>query len=400
MKTILVRAGNLYWILACLVLSITACQKNIEKPAANLPDDKAQAAAVDERRLKGDFDQVNIVGDDNEFSPLRVDPNLINAWGMAFAPSGPDWVNAMGTGFSDIFNTQGADLIPPVSIPSPGNDSMGGHPTGIVFNASSGFKLPNGNPARFIFVGVDGIISGWNGGSHAIRVFDNSATSVYTGLAIATEGKDSFIYAANFRAHRIDVYNKNWTKVFRPFFDFFIPGGYAPFNVQNVNNNLFVTYAKVGDDGEEEKGAGKGFVDVFRSNGRFVTRFASRGILNAPWGVAMAPASWANQKWDGNDDDDDNGKSGSDNDKHHHDFNKIKQVFLIGNFGDGTINAFNQDGEFIGRLRSSGKTIRIDGLWAISFAPSTAATIDPNWLFFAAGPGDENHGLFGYLKKN
>jgi hypothetical protein len=275
------------------------------------------------------------------------------------------------------------------------SDSGGGHPTGIVFNGSSGFRLPNGNPARFIFVGDDGVISAWNGGNVAIKVKDNSANSAYTGLAIAADGSDSFIYAANFRAARIDIYDTAWAEVTgKPFTDNSLPPGYAPFNIQNVDGKLFVMYAKVdAADGEEEKGRGLGFVDVYRPNGQLIKRFVSGGKLNAPWGVAMAPtAFWANAEWD--DEDDDHGKT---MEKKHHD---ITSVILIGNFGDGRINAYDQDGEFIGALRSKGQPIVVDGLWAISFAPATATTIDPNWLFFAAGPADEEHGIFGYIKRD
>jgi len=394
--------GNWYLVIACLLLVAIGCKKNIEDPANELNDLNHKSNIPEEKKLKGDFDQVNIVSDTDEFNPLRIDPILKNAWGLAFAPSGPAWVNANETGMSAIYNTAGADVIPAVAIPSPGSPSGGGHPTGIVFNGSSGFRLPNGRPARFIFVGEDGIISGWNGGSVAIQVKDNSAFANYKGLAIAADGTDSFIYAANFTTGRIDVYDTAWKKIFnKPFRDFFIPPGYAPFNIQNINNNLFVMYAKVGDGGDDESGPGKGFVDVFKSNGRFLRRFVTRGVLNAPWGVAMAPDSWVNKKWDGDDDDDDNdnGKANEIN-RHHHHNHDIRKVILVGNFGDGRINAFNQDGEFIGKLRSDGKAITIEGLWALSFAPATATTIDPNWLFFTAGPGDEEHGLFGYLKKN
>ncbi len=366
--------------ITCLLLAVASCKRDpFPKPD----------------QLKANYEQVNLVGDNDQYHPLRIVPDLKNAWGMAFAPSGGDWVNAEVTGLSMIFNTQGDDGRPPVAIPSPGSDSGGGHPTGIVFNGSSGFRLPNGNPARFIFVGVDGIISGWNGGDVAIKVKDHSGTSAYTGLAIAADGADSFIYAANFRTGHIEVYDTGWTEVSgKPFADYSLPQGYAPFNIQNVGGNLFVMYAKVGDDGgEEEEGQGLGFVDIYYPNGKLITRFASGGKLNAPWGVAMAPtAFWENQRWDENEKDNDKIPG-----KKHHD---IKSVILIGNNGDGHINAFNQDGDFIGELRSNGKTIEIEDLWALSFAPVTATTIDPNWLFFAAGPGDEEHGLFGYIKRN
>ena len=134
-------------------------------------------------------------------------------------------------------------------------------------------------------------------------------------------------------------------------------------------------YAKVGDDGEEEVHPGNGFVDIFNANGTLMRRLISRGQLNAPWGVAKAPTGF----WQ--------------------DDGELENVILVGNFGDGRINAFTEDGNFLGQLRSHGNPIIIEGLWAISFAPLTATTVDPNWLFFAAGPDDEEHGLFGYLKK-
>lgn len=397
MEKIFTKAGNLLWVALCLLLITTGCKKNIETPVDDLNSSSHKGNIPDEKRFnRNDFDQVNLVGNDNTFNPARVDPNLVNAWGMAFVPSGPDWISSQAMGLSVIYNTLGADVRPPVTIPSPGSATDGGHPTGVVFNASSFFKLPNGNAAKFIFVGVDGIISGWNGGNAAVKVFDNSATSVYTGLAIGADGADSFLYAANFRTRKIEVYDKNWGRVFnKPFRDFFVPQGYAPFNIQNVGGNLFVMYAKVGSDGEEEVGPGKGFVDIYRPNGRLLKRFTSRGQLNAPWGVAMAPSTfWSNKNWDGDDDDDDHDHKG---DGKHFDHHEIRNVFLVGNFGDGHINAYNQDGEFIGRLRSNGKAIKIEGLWALSFAPTTS-TIDPNWLFFAAGPEDETKGLFGYIK--
>ncbi len=363
------------WVIVCLLLA-AGCQKN------PLP------------KLKANYEQVNLVGDDGAYSPARIDPNLKNAWGIAFAPTGPAWVNAEVTGLSAIYNTQGADVRPPVAIPSPASEEGGGHPTGIVFNKSSGFKLPNGNPARFIFVGDDGTISAWNGGNVAIKLGDH--TAAYTGLAIAADGADSFIYAANFRTAHIDVYDADWEEVSgKPFTDPFLPQGYSPFNIQNVGGNLFVMYAKVDvEEGEEEKGPGLGFVDIYQPNGQLIKRFASEGKLNAPWGVTLAPtAFWANQEGDEVEDEEDNGKI---IEKKHPD---ITSVILIGNFGDGHINAYNQDGEFLGPLRSNGMPVEIDGLWAISFAPASATTIDPNWLFFAAGPGDEEHGLFGYIKR-
>jgi uncharacterized protein (TIGR03118 family) len=395
-----ISAGKLHFAIACLLFFAMSCQKDIKK---TVPAEVTESNTSAKGSHSNDFEQVNLVGDNSTYNPVRVDPRLINAWGMAFAPSGPDWISAEGTGLSVIYNTAGSDVRAPVAIPSPGSAGGGGHPTGVVFNSGTGFKLPNGNPARFIFDGLDGIISGWNSGNVALTMVDNSPHSVYTGLAIAADGVDTFLYAANFSKRRIEVYDNTWTRVFtKPFRDHDLPHGYSPFNIQNVGGNLYVMYAKVGHDGEEETGHGKGIVDIYKPNGRLIRRFVSADQLNAPWGVTMAPlAFWQDHQWDGDDDDDDDGYGHHHKNDHHgyHDNHHIKSVILVGNFGDGKINAYDQDGDFLGRLRqSNGKSIKIEGLWAISFAPATATSIDPNWLFFAAGPGDEEHGLFGYIK--
>lgn len=412
--------GAMYsgWAITCLLFITTSCQKSIETPSSKPSGDMVAADASAAREGSGrlnDLVQVNLVGDNNDFHPARIDSRLVNAWGMAFAPSGPDWVSSNVPGLSVIYNTLGNDVRPPVTIPSH-DSATGGHPTGAIFNFSTGFKLSNGNAARFIFVGDDGIISAWNTGNAAQKVLDRSDNSSYTGLAIAVDGADTFIYAANFLKRRIEVFDRNWNQVFtKPFRDFLLPHGYAPFNIQNVGGKLYVMYAKVGADGDEEKGPGKGFVDIYRANGFLAKRFISRGELNAPWGVAMAPDGFVSVQGhghdghDGHDDHGDNDRSITVNRDGHgdnhgghgdgDDNNDLHNVILVGNFGDGFINAYNSEGEFIGHLRSNGHPIQIDGLWAISFAPSTATTIDPNWLFFAAGPDDETHGLFGYIKK-
>ncbi|HSB92575.1 MAG TPA: TIGR03118 family protein, partial [Flavitalea sp.] len=217
------------------------------------------------------FVQVNLVGNNDEYSPKHVDPSLINAWGIAFSTNGIAWVNAEDGHVSAVYDKEGMTVRPPVNIPSPAG-ATGGAPTGIAFNGSSDFVLSNGQPARFIFVGVDGIISGWNqgAGNNAIVIEDNSATSAYTGLTIAQNGGANYLYAADFRAGKIQVWDMNFKSVSMSFSDPQIPGGYAPFNIQVADELLYVTYAEVGDDGEEEKGAGKGFVDVYHTDGSFV----------------------------------------------------------------------------------------------------------------------------------
>ena len=365
-----------YLFLLSMLLFNTGCQKDLRNMNAEqqLPNGLANNSKVPQ--LLKDFTQVNLVGNNDEYNPARVDPLLVNGWGLAFSPTGIAWISAEGTGVSTVYNSEGSQVLPAVSIPSPGG-ATGGHPTGVVFNGTTDFKLPNGNPARFIFDGVDGVISGWNGGPAAIKVVDNSSTSAYTGLAIAKDGVNNFLYAANFRAGKIDVFDKDWVEVnTKPFMDPSLPAGYAPFNIQTVGQQLYVTYAKVDPaEGEEEKGPGLGYVDIYNTDGSFVKRFVSNGQLNAPWGIAWAPA----------------GFFGTDE--------RAQPAILIGNFGDGHINAYSQDGNFLGQLRAHGNPIVIEGLWAISFPPATATSINPNRLYFAAGPDDEEDGLFGYIVK-
>ncbi|MDQ6608412.1 MAG: TIGR03118 family protein, partial [Bacteroidota bacterium] len=219
-------------------------------------------------------------------------------------------------------------------------------------------------------------------GKQAARI--TVGQGAYTGLALATNGGKQYLYAANFATGHIDVWGSDWVmKTTFPFHDSGIPKGYSPFNVQNVAGNLFVTYAKVDPvTHRSEAGVGKGFVDIFSPAGILIKRFASMGTLNAPWGVTVAPKSFFHQEMDENEDDD------------HHTENQ--NYILIGNFGDGRINAYKTDGKFVGQLRGKKDPIVIEGLWALVFPPSTS-TINPDRLYFTAGPDDETHGLFGYL---
>jgi uncharacterized protein (TIGR03118 family) len=353
-----------------LLMVISSCQKETRQTT---PEESQVAKAS--KSLK-DFIQVNLVGDNDEYSPAHMDANLVNAWGISFPTSGPAWVSAEGTGKTLIFSGEGiAAGFSPVSIPGAGTSTVG-HPTGQVFSGSAtDFKLPNGKPARFIFAGADGAITGWNGGSTAIKMIDDSPDASYLGIALAADGSDHFLYAANFAEGKIDVYDTAWQEVSKPFTDSNLPSGYSPFNIQNLGGKLYVMYAKVGPDGDEIHHEGFGIVDIYNPDGSFVKRFISYGQLNSPWGIAIAPAGF----WgDGTD---------------------VQNVILVGNFGDGRINAYNSDGAFLGQLRKSGNPIIIEGLWAIAFAPSTSTTINHNRLYFAAGPDDETHGLFGYISK-
>jgi len=341
-----------------------------------------------------DFQQVNLVANKAMYGPKLVDMTLQNAWGLAWSPTGIAWVNSNGYHVSELYTAEGAIVRAPVRIPSP-SDTMGGEPTGIVFSGGKGFTLANHQGAAFLFVGEDGVLSGWNGaaGNNALRIWEDSANAIYKGLALASTGGANFIYAANFKTGMIDVWDTTFTPVSMPFHDPGIPSGYAPFNIQAIGSWLFVSFAKQGQDGDEADGPGLGFVDIFNPDGSFVRRFASRGTLNAPWGMAMAPAGFLEE----NDMSDDSGKGNMAKGEGKDDVSA--PVILIGNFGDGRINVFAQDGQYLGQLKSHNKTIAIEGLWAIGFAPTTATAVDPKRLYFTAGPADESDGLFGYLIK-
>lgn len=361
------------WCLtATLLLMVVSCQKNMEKEI--VPAEEIAGKAIPSKELK-DFVQVNLVGDNDEYSPAHIDANLVNGWGITFPTSGPAWVSATGTGLSTVYTGDGNIARAPVTIPSP-VAATGGSPTGVIFNGTTDFKLPNGNPGRFIFAGADGVIAGWNTGNAAIRMVSKPPGNVYLGIALASDAGNNFLYLANFAQGKIDVYDKNWQQVNKSFTDPDLPSGYSPFNIQNIGGKLYVMYAKVDPAAhEEEAGPGNGYVNIFNTDGSLMKRYISRGQLNAPWGIAKAPAGF----W------------GAGND--------IQDVILVGNFGDGHINAYDGEGNFLGQLRQHGNPIEIEGLWGISFAPSTSTAINQNWLYFAAGPDEEEHGLFGYIRK-
>jgi uncharacterized protein (TIGR03118 family) len=372
-------------LFACM-LFISSCEKtDTASPSQDLSLSKNQKQKV--KRLK-DFHVRMLASNSSAYGAEHIIPTLKNAWGLAWSTTGTPWTGSQAGHVSDVMDSIGNRIaaIDPVNIPSPAS-ATGGNPTGVVFNPTAGqFVIPSGNAtasqaARFIFVGVDGVISAWNGtwGHNSYRVGVNEG-SAYTGLTLASNAGSNYLYAANFSMGRIDVWNSNWAPQnwAGAFMDPNLPAGYSPFNIQVVAGQLYVMYAKVDEEEhEEEKGVGLGIVDVYTTSGMFVKRFATGGTLNAPWGVAMAPVTFYKD-----DDDDDAGPA-----------------ILVGNFGDGHINAYRaKDGKFLGQLSMHNTPITIDGLWAISFAPSTSP-INQNLLYFAAGPNDEEDGLFGYISR-
>ena len=323
------------------------------------------------------FSQVNLIASNASYRAGRVDTLLLDAYGIAFSPSGNIWLSSQVSGLSFIDDKEGNQLLAPVSIPSP-TAPGGGAITGLVYNGSSDFVLSNMLPAKFIFAGADGIISGWNPGTKSlgITVVDNSATSAYNGITLATNAGMNYIYAANIKTGAVDVFDGSFKPLKLTFKDPALPMQYSPFDIKEIDGKLYVLYAKVDSNRNQMIGAGFGIINIFNTDGSFVKRFVSNGQLNAPWGITKAPDSFFGS-----------GAAGT------------NSTILVGNFGDGQINAYSTDGMFIGPILSNGKPLVIDGLWGISFAPATATTIDPNRLYFEAGPKGETEGLFGYIKK-
>jgi uncharacterized protein (TIGR03118 family) len=315
------------------------------------------------------YDVTNLVADASGAGAPTVDPNLVNPWGVAFGPTGILWVANEATGTSTLYDASGATQSLVVAIPS-ATAATGGKPTATVFNSTSDFVIPGGASAKFLFAGIDGVISGWEAGTSAKVVVDRTSQDAeYLGLAIASDGNSNFLYAANFKNNKVDVFDATFQFV-KSFTDPNIPAGYGPFSINTINGRLVVTYAKqkaAPDNDEEEVGLGLGYVDVFNPDGTVSSRFASQGRLNAPWGVTIAPAG----------------------------FGSFSGAVLIGNFGDGLIGVYDpSSGAFIDYLRDENdEPIALEGLWGLTFGQGAQGST----LFFAAGTGDETHGLVGKI---
>jgi uncharacterized protein (TIGR03118 family) len=325
------------------------------------------------------YHQTNLVSDLPGLAQL-TDPDLVNPWGLAAGPATPAWVANNGTDTATIYPgfVNGSPIVKAplvVSIP-------GGAPTGQVFNPTPGFVVRSGDasgPARFIFDSEAGLVTGWNPGvpppppSTQAQVGASMPDANYKGLAIADTAAGTLLYAADFHNGRIDVFDQAFNPVHLSgsFADPEIPQGFAPFNVQDLGGVLYVAYAKQDADAEDEvAGPSLGFVDVYSTSGQLLRHLIERGQLNAPWGLALAPAG----------------------------FGRFSGALLVGNFGNGRINAYNPEtGEFLGRLRhEDGSPIQIEGLWALRFG--NGITGNRTTLLFTAGIDDEAHGLFGAIE--
>jgi uncharacterized protein (TIGR03118 family) len=313
----------------------------------------------------------------------HTDADSLNAWGMAFSPTSPIWVANNHSGKATLYDGLGNKQGLVVTIPDPTGTQGSGAPTGIVFSGGSDFTLPpivGTVPARFIFAGEDGVISAWAStipaaGSTTAQVVANRSANnaIYKGLALGVSGGNDFLYATDFHNGHIDVFNSGFgfTSLAGNFTDPNLPAGFAPFGIQNIGGQLFVTYAKQDATAEDDDpAAGNGYVDIFDTSGNFVKRLVSQGNLNSPWGLAKAPAN----------------------------FGDLSNALLVGNFGDGRINAYDPStGAPLGTLSDKNSSpILIGGLWGMQFG--NGATNQPtNTLFFSAGPGGEAHGLFGRI---
>jgi uncharacterized protein (TIGR03118 family) len=327
-------------------------------------------------------------GDDNAYTVHNLvsdqagvaahqDPNLVNSWGITASPTSPWWVADNGTDVSTLYNGDGVAQFPPTPLVV----SVAGAPTGTVWNGSSGFVVTDGNghsgPSVFMFATEAGTIRGWNPAvpppprsTQSFVVVDKTGEgAVFKGLAIAGDR----LFATDFHNAKVDVFDSSFNQIPDGFVDPKLPKGYAPFGIQTIAGNVFVTYAKQDPNSDDElHGQGLGVVDEYSTAGTLIARVAQHGKLNAPWGLAMAPSSG---------------------------FGEASGDLLVGNFGDGRINVFEpkKNGKFEpkGQLRGAkDKPVTIDGLWGIGFGNGSGSG-DTNDLYFAAGPDEEHHGLFG-----
>jgi uncharacterized protein (TIGR03118 family) len=361
----------------------------------------AVPASAQGRRSHGhdgrfEVSQVNLISDLSTVGAKVVDPDVVNPWGLALGPTTPLWSANNATSSATLYaspaDTTTASLVGAVRVTVP-------LPTGQVFNPTSAFITSNGGasgPARFIFSTLTGQIAAWSNVAGplkgAAQIPRTVPGAVYTGLALAMAESGPQLYAANFGQGRIDVFDATFASVTVPanrFHDSHLPAGYSPFNVTTLGENLFVAYAKVDPVTHRNAvGKGLGFVDEYSPDGRLLDRIAAHDTLNAPWGMAIAPASWG----------------------------ELAGSLLVGNFGDGRINVisakehgrFDDDIEGLLVNPATGKALIIPGLWALlagtdpvpatASTPASAGTGGSDSIWFSAGIDNEQHGLIGVLR--
>ena len=323
--------------------------------------------------------RLTILASDGSVASPNIDANLKNGWGIAFNPTGPVWVSDNDTKKSTLYDGNGVAQALVVTIP-PNTAGQAAGPTGIVFNTSTDFQISaNGGAASnalFIFATDAGTIAAWSPKAlptQAVTAHDDGAGgAVYKGLAIGMNAGANLLFATDFHNKKIDVFDKSFNKIQLAggFIDPNLPAGLSPFGIAAIGGTVYVTFAVLGPDGHTQmNGAGNGVVDAFDAAGNFIKRVATGGVLNSPWGVALAPAN----------------------------FGAASNELLVGNFGDGTINVFDPNtGAFIGALTQTDGTIfKQTGLWGIAFG-NNVDNQPLNTLFFAAGPTPTS-GVYGRL---
>jgi uncharacterized protein (TIGR03118 family) len=308
-----------------------------------------------------------------------TDPHLVNAWGLAAAPTSPLWVSDNGTSMSTLYQGATGRHQPVQKVPLDVKIPGGGDPTGVVFNPTHDFRLHGGGksgPALFVFAGENGDLAAWNKSGDPTQAVQVAHTpdAVYKGLTLVTSGHRSFLLAADFHHNRIDVFDSHFRPVHarQAFSSAGIPAGYAPFDVADLGGRVYVTYAKQDKAGHDDvSGPGHGFLRVFDEHGHALGTLVRRGVLDSPWGLAIAPAG----------------------------FGSFAGKLLVGNFGDGRIHAVDQmSGKVLGTLLDGHRRpIVIDGLWGLLPGNGTAGRTSDVW--FSAGPGGEAHGLLGVLRQ-
>jgi len=313
------------------------------------------------------FTQTNLVSDVPGLA-ANTDPNLKNPWGVAFSATSPFWTSDQVTGLATLYNAAGTPQALVVTIPG-GAPPSG--PTGMVFSNVAGSFPVNGTPATFIFDTLNGTLLGWNGSAGTTAVpMATTPGAIYTGLAEASTGAGTFLYAANSApGGHINVFNSQWQPAALPgsFTDPNLPAGLVPFNIQNIGGSLYVTYAQLGPGGTPLPG---GVVDQYDANGNFIKRIATGGPLSAPWGVVLAPSS----------------------------FGSFSNDLLIGNFGNGEILAYDATTDlFLGTINGpNGQPLVNDFLWALETRANVNG-FDPNAVYFSAGINNQADGLFGAI---
>jgi uncharacterized protein (TIGR03118 family) len=323
-----------------------------------------------------------------------IDANLQNPWGIAVAPGLPFWISDNNSNLSTLYSgagvqeTQSITGSPETGIAIPVSAAgVQANPTGQIFNGTGGFLIPTSKgqeTALFIFDGEGGLLSAWaeDSGASAFTAYDDGIVNgadhaVYKGLAIGTVGGATFLYATDLHNGKVDVFDANFSKPVAmqgKFIDPNLPSGFVPFGITALNGQLYVTFAKQDAAMHDEiTGSGLGYVDIFDFNGNLVNQFASAGALNAPWGIAIAPAG----------------------------FGSFEGDVLIGNFGDGTINIFSPNGTSLATAKGAlmagtGQPLTFPGLWSLTFGNGDADK-PVTTLFYTAGLASQIDGVFGSI---